>query len=103
MGRAFRWNGAAVRDARRSLRLRQEDLADAVGVERKAIVRWEADGEPSVTNAATVAQRLGLSLDSLVTPVIEEEPATAALACGTNQPRTDHSPVIVGAGPLPEG
>ena len=102
MGHAFQWNGAAARAARRALRLRQEDLAEAVGVERKAIVRWEADGVPSVTNAASVAQALGLPLDSLVTPVIEEEARTPATACGSNPDdgaaAGRRSPVVVYSG-----
>lgn len=76
MGRTHRWNAEAVKAARKRSRLRQEDLAAAIGVERKAVVRWEAGGEPTVTNAAGIARTLGVPLDSLVSPLIDEKRAT---------------------------
>lgn len=71
----YMWNAARARDLRKGLRLRQEDVAEAVGVERKAVIAWESGKEPRITQAAGMADLYGVSLDDLV----HEENADTAL------------------------
>lgn len=53
-------------------------MADAVGVERKAVIRWEGGHEPRISHAALLADLYGVSLDSLVH---EEESTTPEAVC----------------------
>lgn len=99
------WNPTPARTARKAQRLTQEEVAAAVGVERKAITRWEGGTAPTVDRAADLADFLGLSLDSLVAPVIEEERATPSTARGTKHPHNsadvdvEVTSAVVGASP----
>lgn len=53
---------------RRERGLSQEDLADAVGVTRQAVQKWESGASrPDMDNLVTLARYFGVTLDELVT------------------------------------
>lgn len=52
----------AMRAARSARGLRQEDLAEATGLERKTIIGIERDSEPRLDNLIKVAHQLGYDL-----------------------------------------
>lgn len=53
---------------RTSARMTQEQLAEAVGVSRQTVAKWEAgETSPDLEHAAALADALGTSLDALVT------------------------------------
>lgn len=79
------WNPSVVREARRNLGIRQEDLARAVGVERKTIVAWEQGRTPPLTKAADIAKELDIPLDDLVI-CHEGEPVMALSGHGKRNP-----------------
>ena len=47
--------------------LKQEELAEAIGVSRQAISKWEmGTGTPTLDNLVALSDYFGVSLDSLV-------------------------------------
>ena len=62
--------GAQIRRARQLLNMRQQDLADKLGVSRSAIDGWENNRAYPQRNLARLEQVLGIRLDG--TPVPEE-------------------------------
>ncbi len=49
--------------------LSQEEVAEAVGVSRQAVAKWEAgQGYPDITNLVALSDLLGVSIDRLVKP-----------------------------------
>ena len=59
--------GRRLRAARESAGFTQEALAEAVGVSRTAVARWESgDIEPKLQNLVLVAQTLHVSTDALL-------------------------------------
>ena len=55
-----------VRETRRRVGMRQEDLAAAVGVSRQTIIALEKDGyTPSTELALRIARELGASVEQL--------------------------------------
>ena len=52
---------------RMSARLTQEQLAEAIGVSRQTVAKWESgETSPDLEHAAALAEALGTTLDSLV-------------------------------------
>lgn len=78
--------GQRIAQRRRQLGLSQEALADAVGVSRQAVSKWELDeAQPDAAKIVLLAQVLGITTDELLLGeaedgVVEEKPA----------PRPDH-------------
>lgn len=91
------WNAERARELRKGLRLRQEDVADAVGVERKAVIRWEGGYEPRITHAALLADLYGVSLDSLVHEENGPTPDSACALHGDNDQAAAASPATESA------
>ena len=59
--------GQHIRAARESSGFTQENLAEAVGVSRTAVARWESDDiEPKLQNLISIAELLHVSTDSLL-------------------------------------
>lgn len=59
--------GQRIRAARESAGFTQESLAEAVGVSRTAVARWESDDiEPKLQNLISIAELLHVSTDSLL-------------------------------------
>ena len=56
--------GAQIRRARQLLNMRQQDLADKLGVSRSAVDGWENDRADPQRNLARLEQMLGVSLDA---------------------------------------
>ena len=55
-----------IREIRKQLGLRQEDLARAVGVSRQTIIAIETNKyDPTLALAMRLAKRLGLSVETL--------------------------------------
>lgn len=53
---------------RKSKKLSQEQVAEAIGVSRQAVAKWEAgDAVPDVNNCAALAKLFEVTLDELVT------------------------------------
>lgn len=64
---------------------RQQDLADAIGVERSAVANWETDrGKPTMANAERLAQEIkqprAVVMGKFGYPIGGGEPAADALA-----------------------
>ncbi len=58
-----------VREARRSLGLTQQELADRLGVHQEVITRWETGGrEPRVRAAVRLSEALGTTANALWPP-----------------------------------
>ena len=59
--------GQRIRAARESAGFTQENLAEAVGVSRTAVARWENDDiEPKLQNLISIAGLLNVSTDYLL-------------------------------------
>ena len=59
--------GQRIRAARESAGFTQENLAEAVGVSRTAVARWESDDiEPKLQNLISIAELLHVSTDFLL-------------------------------------
>ena len=59
--------GQRIRAARESAGFTQENLAEAVGVSRTAVARWEGDDiEPKLQNLISIAELLHVSTDFLL-------------------------------------
>jgi transcriptional regulator with XRE-family HTH domain len=53
-------------------RLTQEQVADAIGITKRTIIRWEAGhGEPGVSELRALASLYGVSIDQLVGELLE--------------------------------
>lgn len=81
--------GQRITQRRKQLGLSQEALADAVGVSRQAVSKWELDeAQPDAAKIVLLAQALEMTTDELLLGEAEEE-APAAQAVPT-APRPDH-------------
>ena len=60
--------GAQIRRARQLLSMRQQDLADKLGVSRSAVDGWENDRAYPQRNLARLEQLLGVRLDGPAAP-----------------------------------
>lgn len=59
--------GIRIADLRRSAGLSQDQLADAIGMERRSIQRYEAaDRDPRFSDLVRIADALGVPLADLV-------------------------------------
>jgi transcriptional regulator with XRE-family HTH domain len=63
--------GAQIRRARQLLDMRQQDLADKLGVSRNTVAKWETDQSYPQRKQARLEQVLGIRLDGTAMP---EEP-----------------------------
>lgn len=81
--------GQRIAQRRKQLGLSQEALADAVGVSRQAVSKWELDeAQPDAAKIVLLAQALEMTTDKLLLGEVEEEkPAPQAVP---NPPRPDH-------------
>lgn len=56
-----------LRDLRRQHKLSQEDVAEAIGVSRQAVAKWEnGDTTPDIINCMALAKLYDVTLDDLV-------------------------------------
>lgn len=56
-----------LRDLRRQHKLSQEDVAEAIGVSRQAVAKWEnGDTTPDIINCMELAKLYSVTLDDLV-------------------------------------
>lgn len=72
--------GENLQALRRLRRMTQEDVAEAIGVSRQAIAKWESgDSLPDIQKAHALAKLFGVSLDELMdhTPAESGMPAPA--------------------------
>ena len=59
--------GEKLKNARKSAKLTQEQLAERLGVSRQAITKWEADkGLPDIENIKLISKALNVSIDYLL-------------------------------------
>lgn len=59
--------GANIQTTRQAVGLTQEQLAEAVGVSRQTVAKWESgDTSPDLGHAAALAEALGCTVDALV-------------------------------------
>ena len=81
--------GQRIAQRRKGLGLSQEALADAVGVSRQAVSKWELDeAQPDAAKIVLLAQALGITTDELLLGEAEEEKSAAQAI--SNPPRPDH-------------
>ncbi len=81
--------GQRIAQRRRQLGLSQEALADAVGVSRQAVSKWELDeAQPDAAKIVLLAQVLGITTDELLLGEAEAENPAVQAPPGT--PRPDH-------------
>ena len=79
--------GENLRLMRKARNLTQEQFAEALGVSRQAVSKWEADsGYPEAEKLIVISRVLGVSVDKLLD--IEPE-----------QDQTENEDLIGGAGP----
>jgi DNA-binding XRE family transcriptional regulator len=71
-----RTNGVAIREFRKALGISQTALAAAVGVNKSTISRIEAGAQYAPPLTVKIANRLGVPLDAISTPV--PDPAEVA-------------------------
>ena len=58
---------ANIQATRQAMGLTQEQLAEAVGVSRQTVVKWESgETSPDLEHAAAIANTLGCTVDALV-------------------------------------
>lgn len=56
-----------LKDLRKQHKLSQEDVAEAIGVSRQAVAKWEnGDTTPDIMNCVALARLYDVTLDSLV-------------------------------------
>ncbi len=68
--------GARIREARRTQRWTQDDLAAAVGVSRSAVAQWETGRAGQLTpNLTRIASALGVGVEFLMFGVDKRAPA----------------------------
>ena len=59
--------GEKLKNARKSAKLTQEQVAERLGVSRQAITKWEADkGLPDIENIKLISKALDVSIDYLL-------------------------------------
>ena len=59
--------GEKLKNARKSAKLTQEQLAERLGVSRQAITKWESDkGLPDIENIKLISKALDVSIDYLL-------------------------------------
>ena len=59
--------GSKIKSLRNSKGMSQNDLAEAIGVSRQAITKWETDsGVPEIDNLIAISDTLEIDVDSLV-------------------------------------
>lgn len=81
--------GQRIAQRRKQLGLSQEALADAVGVSRQAVSKWELDeAQPDAAKIVLLAKTLELTTDELLLGETEEERPTAQAV--PSAPRPDH-------------
>lgn len=81
--------GQRIAQRRKQLGLSQEALADAVGVSRQAVSKWELDeAQPDAAKIVLLAQTLNMTTDELLLGEAEEE--TPAARTAPTAPRPDH-------------
>ena len=81
--------GQRITQRRKQLGLSQEALADAVGVSRQAVSKWELDeAQPDAAKIVLLAQALEMTTDELLLGAAEEE--TPAAQAVPTAPRPDH-------------
>ena len=62
-----------LKDHRNRCKMTQEFVAEAVGVSRQAVSKWETgDADPAMSNLVLLAKLYGVSLAELLENVIEE-------------------------------
>lgn len=62
--------GAAIRQQRTSSRMTQEFVAEALGVSRQAVSKWESGAsDPSTANLLSLARLFGISAEELLRQV----------------------------------
>lgn len=67
--------GVRIKQARKRRRLRQEDVAESVGVTRWQVMRWELDRQaPQLWHAKKLAQALAMSPIELLSLAEEAAP-----------------------------
>ena len=72
--------GKRIAQLRRKKNLRQEDLANALGVSTQAVSKWENDQScPDISLLCDLARLLGISVDALLSGAQEEQPAVTRL------------------------
>ncbi len=72
--------GKRIAQLRRKKNLRQEDLANALGVSTQAVSKWENDQScPDISLLCDLARLLGISVDALLSGAQEEQPAVTLL------------------------
>lgn len=82
--------GQRIAQRRKQLGLSQEALADAVGVSRQAVSKWELDeAQPDAAKIVLLAQALEMTTDELLLGVAAEENTTAPQPT-PSAPRPDH-------------
>ncbi len=57
--------GEQIAKYRKAAELTQEELGKAVGISAQAVSRWECGGAPDITLLPNIAERLGVSIDTL--------------------------------------
>ena len=63
-----------LKDLRKQYKFSQEEVAEAIGVSRQAVAKWEnGDTMPDIMNCASLAELYGVSLDDLVNYRKEKE------------------------------
>lgn len=90
------WNAENVRRLRKQHGLTQEDVAEAVGVERKAVMAWESDTgrEPRLGQAVALAGLFQVPLDDLMH---DDDPATSIEIRGHGAPEIHQAPLASSA------
>lgn len=81
--------GQRIAQRRKQLGLSQEALADAVGVSRQSVSKWELnEAQPDAAKIVLLAQALKMTTDELLLGDAEEEKTVAQAVPAT--PRPDH-------------
>ena len=83
-------------DLRAQTNLKQEELAEALGVSRQAVSKWEmGTGVPSLENLKAISDFFGVTIDSLVkdSPTTTESKQISAIVRREDSARTYISPV----------
>lgn len=71
---SFTGIGGTIADARKEKNMTQGQLAEAIGVARQTVAKWESGtAVPDLENACSLAKVLGISLDELVGRDTEED------------------------------
>jgi transcriptional regulator with XRE-family HTH domain len=66
-GKTVEFDGALLQQIRKALKIKQQDVADQIGVSQKAISSWEAGGPAHGPNRQRVAQWCAANLHALKT------------------------------------